>query len=76
MTSRLFDKPVSVGVKGHSSSGKSFVVQMVCRFFPAGAVIEMTAMSQRALVYLTRTTATGSWSSTRWWPCARGSRTT
>ncbi len=52
ITSRLFDKPVSVGVKGHSSSGKSFVVQVVCRFFPASAVIEKTAMSQRALVYM------------------------
>ena len=51
ITTRLFDKPVSVGVKGHSSSGKSYVVQVTCRFFPKRAVIEMTAMSQRALVY-------------------------
>jgi hypothetical protein len=51
ITSRLLDRPISVGVKGHSSSGKSFVVETTCRFFPAEAVLEMTAMSQRALVY-------------------------
>ena len=51
MTTRLFAKPVSVGVKGHTASGKSYVVQMTCRFFPTGAVIEKTAMSQKALVY-------------------------
>ena len=52
LTSRLLDHPVSVGVKGHSSSGKSFVVETVCRFFPKEAVLEMTAMSPHALVYL------------------------
>jgi hypothetical protein len=51
ITSRLLDKPVSLGVKGHSSSGKSFVVETTCRVFPREAVVEMTAMSQRALVY-------------------------
>jgi hypothetical protein len=51
LTSRLLDRPVSAGVKGHSASGKSFVVQLTSRFFPPEAVIEMTAMSQRALVY-------------------------
>lgn len=51
VTSRLLSKPVSIGVKGHSSAGKSYIVQTVCSFFPREAVIEMTAMSQRALVY-------------------------
>jgi 5S rRNA maturation endonuclease (ribonuclease M5) len=51
ITSRLLDKPVSLGVKGHSSSGKSFVVETTCRFFPPAAVLEFTAMSQRSLVY-------------------------
>ncbi|MEP6598675.1 MAG: hypothetical protein ABJB98_04415 [Actinomycetota bacterium] len=46
-----YSKPVSVVVKGNSASGKSFTVQTVVRFFPAGARIEMTAMSERALVY-------------------------
>lgn len=51
ITSRVLDRPVSLGVKGHSSSGKSEVVKRTCRFFPSEAVLEMTAMSQRALVY-------------------------
>ena len=42
---------MSLAVKGHSASGKSFIVETAVRFFPAEAVIEMTAMSQRALVY-------------------------
>jgi hypothetical protein len=51
VTSRLLDKPVSLGVKGHSSSGKSFTVETTCKFFPREALLEFTAMSQRALVY-------------------------
>jgi 5S rRNA maturation endonuclease (ribonuclease M5) len=50
-TSRLLAKPVSCAVKGHSSSGKSFTVDTTMRFFPAAAYLEMTAMSERALVY-------------------------
>ena len=37
VTSRLLDKPVSLGVKGHSASGKSFVVETTCKFFPRSA---------------------------------------
>jgi hypothetical protein len=51
ITSRLLDKPVSLGVKGLSSSGKSFVVETTCRFFPARAVMARTAMSSKVLVY-------------------------
>jgi hypothetical protein len=51
LTSRLLDRPVSAGVKGHSSSGKSYLVETVLGFFPKAAVVEFTAMSQRALVY-------------------------
>jgi hypothetical protein len=54
ITSRLLDKQVSAGVKGHSSSGKSYTVETVVSFFPDDAVIEMTAMSERALVYSSR----------------------
>lgn len=54
LTSRLLDKQVSAGVKGHSSSGKSYTVETVVSFFPADAVIAMTAMSERALVYSDR----------------------
>jgi hypothetical protein len=52
MTSRLLDDPTSLAVKGTSSSGKSFTVQRTARFFPRSALIEMTAMSERALVYM------------------------
>lgn len=51
VTSRVLPKPVSVGVKGLSSSGKSFVVEQTCRFFPPRAVMARTAMSSRALIY-------------------------
>jgi hypothetical protein len=50
-TSRLLDKPVSVGIKGLSSSGKSFVAEVVGGFFPDEAVLKFTAMSGRALIY-------------------------
>jgi hypothetical protein len=51
ITSRVLDKPVSAAVKGHLSSGKSFTTETTVRFFPPEAVIEMTAMSERALVH-------------------------
>lgn len=50
-TSRLLDKQVSAGVKGHSASGKSHTVETVLRFFPAKAYLAFTAMSERALIY-------------------------
>lgn len=51
VTSRLLDKQVSAGVKGHSASGKSYTVETALKFFPAEAVIAFTAFSERALVY-------------------------
>ncbi len=51
LTSRLLDKQVSAGVKGHSASGKSHTVETITRFFPPEAYLEFTAMSERALVY-------------------------
>jgi hypothetical protein len=51
LTTRLFDRPVSIAVKGISSGGKSFTVEVVLRFFPAAAYWERTAMSDRALAY-------------------------
>lgn len=50
-TSRILEKPVSFAVKGPSSSGKSFVVEKVLKFFPKSAYYELTAMSERALAY-------------------------
>jgi hypothetical protein len=51
LTSRLLPKPVSLGVKGLSSSGKSFVVETTLRFFPPTAYMARTAISSRALIY-------------------------
>ena len=45
-------EPVNIVVKGLSSSGKSYVVECVIGLFPPEAVYEMTAMSERALIYL------------------------
>ena len=51
LTSRLFERPVSVAVKGPSSGGKSFVVETTLRFFPGRAFYSLTGMSDRALAY-------------------------
>jgi hypothetical protein len=51
LTTRLLAKPVSVAVKGPSSGGKSYVVQKVLDFFPSSAYYELSAMSEKALVY-------------------------
>lgn len=51
VTSRAFERPVSVLVKGPSSAGKSFVVEQVVGFFPSSAYYSLSAMSERALVY-------------------------
>ena len=50
-TSRLLERPVSIVVKGPSSAGKSFTVKQALAFLPAGAYHELTAMSEKALVY-------------------------
>ena len=52
ITSRVLDDPVSIAVKGLSSSGKSYTVGTVLKFFPDEAVVTMTAMSERALIYM------------------------
>lgn len=48
---RLFERPVSVAVKGPSSAGKSFTVEKVLGLFPATAYHALSAMSEKALVY-------------------------
>ncbi len=52
LTSRLLDKQVNIVVKGLSASGKSYTIQCVAVLFPPEAVYTMTAMSERALIYL------------------------
>lgn len=51
-TSRLLDDPVNVVAKGLSSSGKSYVIESVASLMPPEAVYTMTAMSEKALIYL------------------------
>lgn len=51
VTSRVFETPVSVAVKGPSSAGKSYSVGKVLSFFPSEAHHELTAMSEKALIY-------------------------
>ncbi len=51
--SRLFNRPISIAVKGPSSGGKSFLVELVLKFFPPAAYYALTAMSERAVAYTT-----------------------
>ena len=51
LTSRLLDRPVSICVKGPSSSGKSFLVETVLRVFPEETCHVLSAMSERMLAY-------------------------
>lgn len=53
LTSRLLERPVSVVVKGPSSGGKSFTVDMVLRAFPPAAYYALSSMSERSLAYST-----------------------
>jgi len=50
-TSRLLARPVSVVVKALSSAGKSYTVKQALAFFPQAAYHELTAMSEKALIY-------------------------
>ena len=50
-TSRLFERPVSIAIKGVSLGGKWFAVESVLRFFPPEAYFERTGMSEHALPY-------------------------
>jgi len=51
LTSRLLARIVSIAVKGPSSGGKSFLVEIVLRLFPPEAFYVLTAMSEHALAY-------------------------
>lgn len=51
LTTRLFDRPVSVAVKGPSAGGKSFLVDNILGFFPSSAYYQLSSMSPKAIVY-------------------------
>ena len=51
LTSRFYERPVSVAIKGDSAGGKSFVVQQVLSFFPKDVYYFLTGMTEKALIY-------------------------
>jgi hypothetical protein len=51
LTSRLFQQPVSIAIKGVSSGGKSVTVERVLEFFPSAAYSVRTGLSEKALIY-------------------------
>jgi len=51
-SSRILDKPVSLIVKGESSSGKSYVCQNIMRLMPPEAYFYITRASSMALYHL------------------------
>jgi hypothetical protein len=52
LTSRLLQRLVSAILRGPSAGGKNFLLDMVLKHFPPEAIIELTGMSEHALVYL------------------------
>jgi hypothetical protein len=50
-TTRLFDRIVSLAVKGPSSAGKSYTIRTAYSLLPKDSYIEMTSMSERHLIY-------------------------
>ena len=51
-TTRLFPRISSVAVKGPSAGGKSYMVDVVLSLLPEAAYVQMTTMSDKALIYL------------------------
>lgn len=51
LTSRVFSRPISVVIKGTSSTGKSFVLESILKLMPLDSYYALTAMSDRALAY-------------------------
>lgn len=52
LVSRVLDRPISLAIKGPSSSGKSFTVETTLRFFPDSAYHALTSVSETALAYM------------------------
>ena len=51
-TSRLLDRIVSLAAKGPSAVGKSATVDRALRFFPPSAFYQLTALSERGLIFI------------------------
>jgi hypothetical protein len=54
LITRILDRPVNNIIEGPSAGGKSFLVGRVVEFFPEDTYLDMTAMSDRSLVYTDR----------------------
>jgi hypothetical protein len=52
LTSRVLDRPVSIVIRGPAASGKNFLLDSVLAFFPLGARVELTGLSEHALIYI------------------------
>lgn len=57
IVSRLLARPVSIVIKGGSSSGKSVTTLRTVKFFPSQATLAFTGMSEKALVLSNRSFA-------------------
>jgi hypothetical protein len=51
LSSRLLDKPVNVHVVAPSSTGKNFAINAATQLFPEDAILKLSAMSPKALIY-------------------------
>ncbi len=49
--SRSTERPINTAITGPSAAGKSHTVETACSYHPPEAVHEMTASSERALIY-------------------------
>lgn len=52
LSSRLLERPVNLLVEGPSGAGKTLLVATVAQLFPADAIVALTGMSERGLLYL------------------------
>ncbi len=51
-TSRNLDRPISITIKGESSSGKNFLATKVAQFFPPEAIQFISSATPKAFFYL------------------------
>jgi hypothetical protein len=54
VVSRLRQKPLSVLVKGSSSSGKNFLVKSILKFLPRECIHEISSMTERSLNFMSQ----------------------
>lgn len=57
LTTRISDKIISLLIEGESSGGKSYLVGNMIKFIPPEDVVEVSAMSAKALFHITKSLA-------------------